>query len=174
MVRSPWVVVVTSPWCRVSWWSCLSVCLSVCPDAYLKNHTFCACCIACGHGSLLWQHCSMMCTSSFVFMTLSFIFMFSHNGLCVAWRCWGRRTAVSCASHQSRHCHPCSMVLVASSSRRWQAPRLDKNLHASCARAESAMFHCLVDTVRGVWADGLNNYNFNSRVRTSMEFDMSQ
>jgi len=49
---------------------CLSVCLSVCPLAYLENHTaelheiFVH--VACGRGSiLLWRRCDTLCTSFF-------------------------------------------------------------------------------------------------------------
>jgi len=60
--------------CEVLWW----VCLSVCPLAWLENHTTklyqISVHVACD-SVLLWWHCNMLCTASFVDDV-----MFSHNG----------------------------------------------------------------------------------------------
>ena len=55
--------------------------MSVCLSVKFQNHTpnvivFCTCCLCCGHDSvILWRHCSILCTSTFVDDVI-----FSHNG----------------------------------------------------------------------------------------------
>jgi len=57
--------------CRVLWWACLCIWLSVYPLAYLKNHdqnsTKFSVCVTCAHNSVLhWRQCNTLCTSGFV------------------------------------------------------------------------------------------------------------
>jgi len=82
------------------------VCLSVCPLAYLKNHTsklcdvFCTCYVTCGRDSvLLWRQCNTLCDSGFVDDV-----MFSHNGanrtesittLCLVFARWRHKSAAA-------------------------------------------------------------------------------
>jgi len=64
------------PWGRVLWFACLSVCLSVCPRAYLRNYTFIFTkCYLCRGSVFLWRRYDMLCTSGLMDGV-----MFAHNG----------------------------------------------------------------------------------------------
>jgi len=57
--------------CKVLWWACLSVCLSVCPLVYLEKrmaeiHHFCACWLWLDGSILLCRRFNTLCTSGFV------------------------------------------------------------------------------------------------------------
>jgi len=51
---------------QILWWVHLFVCLSVCLQGYLGNHTHDLCQICCACCLWLWRRCDTLCTSGFV------------------------------------------------------------------------------------------------------------
>jgi len=129
-----WTVVVTLPpkGCRVLWWVCLSVYLSVCLSVWLSVHSHNSktaqlnftnfLYVACVCGSvLLWRSCDMLCTSSFMS-----VFM--------PWVKWAE-SSMSCYRRVHQLAIPvgCQITTVFG----WVC-------HSAAPVAKSAIYHCLV------------------------------